>query len=241
MKKILYFLLVCFAINACINKKTEASDPSLIPHNTDNLKSPALVDTVLKVKVFQAFELLKKYADATKLTPRPLSDKLFKNWDKIIFGKAEMQSGGVYIQPEESSSTTSNQNLFIFFEDIPLSKSDHAGETLYLDGLATPVVSLVSDYVRNSSTTLVASVILHELIHLHLFDINRLQKESERNENEYNAYMAQLYFIVCVYNGPDKEIECSSGGMNVNMQIAKEDYNEFVYFFNKANNLKKTF
>ncbi len=235
-------------ILGCNSNETASYDSTIVPIKKDsliNLKDGPIfekrdlitVDIDLKKKVGDAFKLLRKYGRETIVMPKKVSYELFSSWPKIIFGKAKLHAGMVEFQIEDDSASLF-KDLIILFEDIPLSTSNHAGETLYLSGVNRPVISLVSEFVRNMSLELVASVILHELRHIQFFNGNYLQKEVERDQNEHQSYMAQLYFLAYAYGGPDKEKECyEAKSNNIDVKVPSSDINEFAYYFNKAREL----
>lgn len=238
-------LIVCVLFILGCNSNGDSYDSTIVPTQKDSLtykpyfekRDLITVDIDLKNKVRDAFELLRKYGMETKVMPKKVSYELFSSWPKIIFGKAKIYKGAVEFQIEDDSASLF-KDLIILFEDIPLSKSNHAGETLYLAGVNRPVVSLVSEFVKNMSLELVASVILHELRHLQFFNANYLQKETEIDKNEHQAYMAQLYFLAYAYGGPDKEKQCyEARSNNIDVKVPLADLSEFTYYFNKAKEL----
>lgn len=100
------------------------------------------------------------------------------------------------------------------------------------------VVSLVSEYVKNNSVAIIASVLLHELMHIQFYNSHYLQIGSEQRRNEYLSYSAQLYFLVYAYSGAQKELECFNGGKNFTPDMPQKDLTEFIFFYNKVRDLR---
>jgi len=247
MNKLLILLLTVILF-AC-NSKTRDYDPDIVPKRTDSIttvnrkvdtvinSAPIVIDLELKRKINAAFALLQKYVNETKIVPENAKNRVIRIWKKISFGKSKIVPGGIEFNVEKKASW---DDLLIFFEDVPLSTSGHYAMTssLVVEGAVRSVINFPSEYVRTRPVSFIASVLFHELMHVEFNKTGYLQGPYDVRENEWNAYSAQLYFLVWAYSDAEKEYQCYHHLIDkYNPPIPEENMAEFEFYFNKVKKL----
>lgn len=244
MKNVLVVLVLIFLLGCGENKNEKAvsaSNSVAISTEEDDstktkivLKDSVRIDPDIKKKFVEAFALIKKYQRETKVN-REQIQSLIGRYTRIISG-TEVQNGELIDIKYETAPVQGD--LVVFLEDKPQQLLEgHVAQTVYFKDRHQSVMSITTEFVKTKSVALVAGVILHEMVHAHLYDCNYLQEEDSKKRNEYSAYLTEVYFLVWVYNGPDIELDCFNG-VHQNISVHPEDMSEYKYYMNQISLLR---
>ena len=115
MNKLLlsFLVIILFACNSkepdydhtivSVHKKIDSIDTVDKKPYSFEKAAPTVIDPELKKKMLDAFALLKKYANETKIVPKNAKDRVIHVWKKISFGKSKLiSSGGIEFSLEKN-------------------------------------------------------------------------------------------------------------------------------------------
>lgn len=196
----------------------------------------AVIDSVLSKKVSVSFWLIKKYAEETKVVPKKESDKFLSMFHGICFGIATTLNKG-FFQTNFFGRKQKLGELMICFGDF----KDKAAITIRLQSQEASIIVIGSEFVRNNSIEIIASVIFHELVHLGQHAAcskDEIPSEMKNIKFENFAYFSQISFLYYMYGGVEKELEFYSGKIT-SISVPDCDSAEYHYYWRTCENLHK--
>jgi hypothetical protein len=244
MKKIILPLITAFLFS-CSQENKPSTLTIATPIQSTVTPQPVTVtdDSVLEEKVRKAFALLQTYAKTSKVLPRNFSQTYILPITGVTFGIVEPGKNGTTHMVTKKRIL--HGELPIYFEDVLIGSSDHVAQTISgtvdistlskTDTIAPAAITILREYVRTKSIALIASVLLHELVHFGLRAEGSYQSPDPKStvhcRNEFQAYLMQTNFLVYAYNGPEKEYEYVSQPNNKRYFATNDlDKSEFLHF-----------
>jgi len=235
--KTIIILSVFFVFFSC-NNKDKNSEKSL-PDNT-NVKN-IVVKSEYKEKLNEALDLLKKYAKESKRFDQSLAFDILKI-QKLVFGEATDTPNGAKgeVRLEIETDCVVQENDLPVFVDYTIKKTgkdtaDRSAITIFDpspdSSYYLSFICIKKAAIENLSVNILASILLHELVHRKIGSQNGIgSKFWENPRAEYMAYTIQINFIIYSYEGVGKEIEWVNGNRSVNLNLSKLDRNEFDFY-----------